>query len=487
MKPDFTHEIDGFDPHAAWTGFVDPTIAPAAARHRACACADQAAIASTGRRRRAPPRGADAASARVSGSTTGVESEFLRLGQRRSACATERSSPVSPSSPKQASGRPPDLAATTAATRAGHRQRDREVGARLVDAHAADDVDEHVRRAERRCRRGVRARPARARGGCGRGPRPPAAAARAPIGETSACTSTSSGREPSIAHSTTLPGARVASPTKRAEASSTSTSPWSRISNTPASLVEPNRFFSARTCGTCARARPRTASTQSTRCSSTRGPASAPSLVTWPTSSTAMRRALATRMIAPATSRTCATDPAALDRSLRGASAPSRSRTPRGAPARASPARCEVGLAITGIRSAAGAQPLGAQADLRRRLLGRDVQRAAARGSRLPSAIVVSVDLPIPARRRSGPASRARCRRRARCRARRCRCAGAPARRRATSRARPASAAAAPRDAAARPRRPACATCSSTSVFHSPQPGQRPAQRGASCPQAEQT
>ena len=66
-------------------------------------------------------------------------------------------------------------------------------------------------------------------------------------GETSAWTSTSSGREPSIAHSTTLPGARVASPTNRAEASSTSTSPSSRISNTPASLVEPNRFLIART------------------------------------------------------------------------------------------------------------------------------------------------------------------------------------------------------------------------------------------------
>ena len=38
-------------------------------------------------------------------------------------------------------------------------------------------------------------------------------------GDTSAWTSTSSGREPSIAASTTLPGARVASPTKRADAS----------------------------------------------------------------------------------------------------------------------------------------------------------------------------------------------------------------------------------------------------------------------------
>ena len=66
------------------------------------------------------------------------------------------------------------------------------------------------------------------------------------MGATSAWTSTSSGREPSIAHSTTEPGARVASATKRAEASSTSTRPSSRISNTPASLVEPKRFFSAR-------------------------------------------------------------------------------------------------------------------------------------------------------------------------------------------------------------------------------------------------
>ena len=65
-------------------------------------------------------------------------------------------------------------------------------------------------------------------------------------GETSAWTSTSSGREPSMAASTALPGAFVASPTNRAEASATSTSPPERISNTPTSLVEPKRFFSAR-------------------------------------------------------------------------------------------------------------------------------------------------------------------------------------------------------------------------------------------------
>ena len=66
------------------------------------------------------------------------------------------------------------------------------------------------------------------------------------LGATSACTSTSSGRDPSIAQSTTDPGALVASPTNRAEASGTSIRPSSRISKTPISLVEPKRFLSAR-------------------------------------------------------------------------------------------------------------------------------------------------------------------------------------------------------------------------------------------------
>ena len=61
-----------------------------------------------------------------------------------------------------------------------------------------------------------------------------------------------------------------------------------------ASRTRPPRWWSrsgssARAgCGRCARARPRSCSTQSTRCSSTRGPASAPSLVTWPTRITAV-------------------------------------------------------------------------------------------------------------------------------------------------------------------------------------------------------
>jgi len=41
--------------------------------------------------------------------------------------------------------------------------------------------------------------------------------------------------------------------------------------------------------------------------------------------------------------------------------------------------------------------------------------------------------------------------------------------------------------AAARPFPAGADRCSSTSVFHSPQPGHWPSQRGASAPQAEQT
>ena len=52
-------------------------------------------------------------------------------------------------------------------------------------------------------------------------------------------------------------------------------------------------------------------------CSSTRGPAMAPSLVTWPTSSSAVLRRRATSISAWAEARTWATDPAAESRPSR--------------------------------------------------------------------------------------------------------------------------------------------------------------------------
>ena len=87
----------------------------------------------------------------------------------------------------------------------GERQRDREVGARLVHPHAAGDRDEHVGRAERDA--GVAAE----HGEHERQPVAVHAVGHAPRRDdlaraTSACTSTSSGREPSMAHRTTEPG-----------------------------------------------------------------------------------------------------------------------------------------------------------------------------------------------------------------------------------------------------------------------------------------
>ncbi len=104
---------------------------------------------------------------------------------------------------------------------------------------------------------------------------------------------------------------RLDGPLGSIEASWTSARPPERISKTPQSLVEPKRFLSARSVRYVRSRSPSNCRTQSTRCSRTRGPASAPSLVTCPTSTTAMPRALASRVMRSATSRTCPTEPAA--------------------------------------------------------------------------------------------------------------------------------------------------------------------------------
>ena len=87
--------------------------------------------------------------------------------------------------------------------------------------------------------------------------------------------------------------------------------PSSRISKQPTSSAAPYRFFVARTRRSDECRSPSKCSTTSTRCSSTRGPAIEPSLVTCPTSTVAMPRALATAMSAAATARICGTPPAA--------------------------------------------------------------------------------------------------------------------------------------------------------------------------------
>ena len=117
-----------------------------------------------------------------------------------------------------------------------------------------------------------------------------------------------------------------------------------------------------------------------------------------PTSSTAIRSALATRMISPATSRTWATEPAALDSSaLWSVWTESITHTSgRSASSVASTVWRSVS-AITGISSAA----VSLSRSARSRIWAADssadtyrVRRPAA--TRLASAIVVSVDLPIP-------------------------------------------------------------------------------------------
>ena len=84
------------------------------------------------------------------------------------------------------------------------------------------------------------------------------------------------------------------------------------MANTPISFTAPKAVFDGAHqakagCG----CRPRKYSTVSTMCSSTRGPASAPSLVTWPTSTMAVPLALAARVRCAAHSRTWATEPGA--------------------------------------------------------------------------------------------------------------------------------------------------------------------------------
>jgi hypothetical protein len=117
---------------------------------------------------------------------------------------------------------------------------------------------------------------------------------------------------PSSVTSTQLPGTgSLCVDRKIALGLLTPLSPRSVIANTPISLTAPKRFLMARTRRKLLCVSPSKYSTVSTMCSSTRGPASAPSLVTWPTSTTVQPLALATRVRCAAHSRTCATEPGA--------------------------------------------------------------------------------------------------------------------------------------------------------------------------------
>ena len=85
--------------------------------------------------------------------------------------------------------------------------------------------------------------------------------------------------------------------------------PTPLMSKQPTSSVGPNRFFTARNMRNAVCESPSNWHTTSTRCSSVRGPAIEPSLVTWPTSSTGTSSDLAVSISALATSRTCVEPP----------------------------------------------------------------------------------------------------------------------------------------------------------------------------------
>ena len=125
---------------------------------------------------------------------------FAHSSSRRSACAAGRSRPVRPISPNAA--RPSRTG--DAPRRRGDRERDREVGARLVDPHAAGHVDEDVGAPERQpaCRPSTATIMASRFGST---PVPTRRGIARSVGETSACISSSSGRVPSSAQATAAP------------------------------------------------------------------------------------------------------------------------------------------------------------------------------------------------------------------------------------------------------------------------------------------
>ena len=116
-------------------------------------------------------------------------------------------------------------------------------------------------------------------------------------GATSACTSATSGRRPSRVTVTHVPGTAWSRVDRNSPlGSARPVMPASDRSKQPTSSVGPKRFLTARTRRSRECRSPSNWMTTSTRCSSTRGPAIEPSLVTCPTRRTAMPRALAAAM-----------------------------------------------------------------------------------------------------------------------------------------------------------------------------------------------
>ena len=129
---------------------------------------------------------------------------------------------------------------------------------------------------------------------------------------TSACTSTRNGRVPSRDTITTLPDTGCSCCARKiADGLLTGFRPWSVIAKMPSSLTAPKRFFTARMTRNRVEVSPSKYRTVSTMCSSTRGPASWPSLVTCPTRKMATFDCLAKRTSMAVLSRIWLTEPGA--------------------------------------------------------------------------------------------------------------------------------------------------------------------------------
>ena len=425
----------------------------------------------------------------AAGPSTGARPNFVASATRRSAWATPRSSPVRPTSPKQASGRPSPSRQRLAAVRRRERQGHRQVRAGLVDPHAARDVDEHVRRRPATGRRGGRGR----RCTIARRLRSiPVATRRGgtiSVGATSAWTSTSSGRCPPSRRARPSPAPR--SPRRRSapRRPRTSTSP-------PAAHLE-----DAHLAG-----RPEAVLQRAQRAEAALALALEEEHAVHQVLEHARARDGALlRHVADQDDGAVEPLRRLHDRRRRLAHLPDRARRP-GHPlgvhgldrvdhAGLGALRLERGqhLLERGLgdrrdRERARAQALGPQADLGGRLLARDVEHAPARRREVAQRHARDRRLADPGlaaeqdqRARDEAAARARGR------ARRSRCECGPPR--ASPRRAGQRASRGPRAGAREPPdRPALAGAgASTSVFHSPQPAQRPDQASASCPHDWQT
>ena len=169
------------------------------------------------------------------------------------------------------------------------------------------------------------------------------------------------------------------------------------MANTPSSLTAPKRFLNARRMRKRLPLSPSKYSTASTMCSSTRGPAMPPSLVTWPTRNTLVPVSLAKRTRRAALSRTWLTEPGAAvscsDHSVWMESATISLRLGRHGQ-REDLLDPGFGQRVQAVQRQP--QPHRATGDLRQTFLAGDVQAPAVARPWPPAPAAASVDLPMP-------------------------------------------------------------------------------------------